>query len=175
MNQEFLNPQKVLSELELHENMIAADFGSGSGGWAMPLAKRLKEGKIYAIDILEEPLSALESRARAGKIFNIKTVLSNIENKGGSKLPDESCDLVLMTNLLFQCENKNLVLEEGKRVLKSGGKILIVDWKEDSPLGPEKGRISAKKVKETTKELGLKLKKEFKAGDYHYGLIFEKP
>jgi len=80
-----------------------------------------------------------------------------------------------MTNLLFQCENKNLVLEEGKRVLKSGGRILIVDWKEDSPLGPEKGRISAKKVKETTKELGLKLKKEFKAGDYHYGLIFEKP
>ena len=48
--------------------MIAADFGCGSGGWAIPLAKKLEEGKVYAIDILEEPLSALRARAKLEKI-----------------------------------------------------------------------------------------------------------
>ncbi|PIP24588.1 MAG: hypothetical protein COX33_01180, partial [Candidatus Nealsonbacteria bacterium CG23_combo_of_CG06-09_8_20_14_all_36_125] len=51
---EFLNPSEVLKQLNLKKNMVAADFGSGSGGWAFPLAKKLEEGKVYAIDILEE-------------------------------------------------------------------------------------------------------------------------
>ena len=44
--EEFLNPEQVLKQLDLKEEMTAADFGSGSGGWAIPLAKILKEGKI---------------------------------------------------------------------------------------------------------------------------------
>ncbi len=170
----FLNPNEVLKQLKLRENMVAADFGSGSGGWVMPLAKILEEGKVYAIDILEEPLSALKSRANLGKFFNIEMVKSDVERVNGSKLMASTCDLVLMTNLLFECEDKKNVLEEGKRVLKEGGKILVVDWKIDAPKGPVEGRISAKDVKNMAKDLGLKLKKEFEAGAYHYGLIFGK-
>lgn len=152
--------------------MVAADFGSGSGGWAFPLAKKLEEGKVYSIDILEEPLSALRAKAKLEKIFNIETIKSNVEK--GSKLFNESCDLVLMTNLLFQCEDKKKVIEEGKRVLKPGGKILVVDWKLDATLGPEKGRVSPEEVKETALDLNLRIEKEFEAGSYHYGLVFLK-
>mgnify|MGYP001611054209 FL=1 len=52
----FLNPTEILRQLELKKDMVACDFGSGSGGWAIPLAKILEEGRVYAIDILEEPL-----------------------------------------------------------------------------------------------------------------------
>lgn len=170
----FLNPEQVLKQLKLKKTMIAADFGSGSGGWTFPLAKKLEEGKIYTIDILEEPLSALKARAKLEKIFNIETIRSDVEDRNGSKLIDNSCDLVLMTNLLFEAENKEQVLEEGKRVLKPGGKILVVDWKLDTPMGPKEGRISPEEVKKTAKEIGLKVEKEFEAGTFHYGLIFVK-
>ena len=169
---EFLNPSEVLKQLNLKKNMVAADFGSGSGGWAFPLAKKLEEGKVYAIDILEEPLSALRAKSKLEKIFNIETIKSNVEK--GSKLFSESCDLVLMTNLLFECEDKKKVIEEGKRVLKPGGKILVVDWKLDAPLGPKKSRVSAEEVKKIAEEIDLKLEKEFEAGSYHYGLLFSK-
>jgi len=154
--------------------MTAADFGSGSGGWAIPLAKILEEGKVYAIDILEEPLSALKSRARLEKIFNVEIIQSNIEATRGSKLSDSSCDLVLMTNLLFECDNKKIVLEEGKRVLKPGGKILVVDWQKDNPLTSEVEWVSIEEVKKIAKELGFKIEKEFEAGIYHWGLILVK-
>jgi len=169
---EFLNPSEVLKQLKLKKNMVAADFGSGSGGWAIPLAKKLEEGKVYAIDILEEPLSALRAKTKSEKIFNIETIKSDVEK--GSKLFNESCDFVLMTNLLFQCEDKKKVIEEGKRVLKPGGKILVVDWKLDASLGPKESRVSAEEVKKIAKELDLKLEKEFEAGSYHYGLVFLK-
>ena len=174
MNQGFLNPAEVLKQLKLKKGMIAADFGCGSGGWVIPLAKILEEGKIYAIDILEEPLSALKSRAKLEKILNVETIRSNVEAKNGSKLSDNSCDLVLMTNLLFECDDKKIVLEEGKRVLKPGGKILVVDWIKDNPLTPEIEWVDFEEIKKIAKELNLKLEKEFEAGAYHYGLILVK-
>lgn len=168
----FLNPQEILKQLKLKESMVAADFGCGSGGWALPLAEKLEEGKVYAIDILEEPLSALKAKIKLGKIFNIELIKSNVSET--SKLTPESCDLVLMTNLLFECEDKKQVLEEGKRVLKKRGKVLVVDWKEAAPLGPKEGRVSAEEVKALSKELDLKVEKEFEAGIYHWGLILVK-
>jgi len=171
----FLNPQEVLNQLKLEGRMIVADFGSGSGGWAIPLAKRLKFGKVYAIDILEEPLSALKSKAEVEKVYNIETILSNVEGKEGSKLPGLSCDLVLITNLLFQVKDKNKVLAEAKRILKKKGGILIVDWLPEAPQGPKEGKISPEEVKEMAKSLNLKLEKEFRAGVFHYGLVFSKP
>jgi len=152
--------------------MIAVDFGCGSGGWAIPLAKELEEGKVTAIDILEEPLSALRARAKLEKISNINTVLANAEK--GTDIFENSADLVLMTNLLFQCEDRKKVLEEGKRILKSSGKILVIDWNLESFMGPKEGRISPEEVKKIAKEVGLETKKEFEASSYHYGLIFEK-
>lgn len=170
----FLDPQKVLNKLKLREDMVAADFGSGSGGWAIPLAKILKEGKVYAIDILEEPLSALVSRMRLERVLNIDTIRSNVESPNGSKLTDGSVDLVLMTNLLFEVEDKKKVISEAKRILKKRGKILIVDWRVDAPFGPVEGRISPEEVKEIAKDLNLEIKKEFEAGRYHWGLVLTK-
>jgi ubiquinone/menaquinone biosynthesis C-methylase UbiE len=169
---EFLNPEEVLKKLKLRKNMIACDFGCGSGGWALPLAKKLEEGKVYAIDILEEPLSALRAKIKLGKILNIEPIKSDVEKT--SRLLSESCDLVLMTNLLFQCENKKSVLEEGKRVLKKGAKLLIVDWKLDTPVGPKGERVSPEEVKKIARELNLEVEKEFEAGLYHWGLILVK-
>lgn len=167
----FLNPSKVLKELNLKEDLVAADFGCGSGGWVLPLAQILKDGKVYAIDILEEPLSALKSKMKTFKISNIEPVKADIEKS--SKLFDNSCNLVLVTNLLFQADNISDILEEAKRVLKNNGQLLIVDWQHDSPLGPEK-KILSDDVEIIAKNLGFKLKKEFKAGIYHWALILVK-
>lgn len=169
MEQEFLKPEKVLEKLELNKKMIAADFGCGSGGWAIPLAKKVKW--VFAIDLLEEPLSALRGGMRMEKVFNIDALRGNVEGK--TTLLSESCDLVLMTNLLFQVDDIKKVFEEAKRVLRKGGKILVVDWKENAEVGPEK-RVSLEKIKEVAKEVGLNFEKEFEAGIYHFGAIFSK-
>lgn len=171
---DFLDPNQVLDQIELSSEMLVADFGSGSGGWAIPLAKRLKDGKVFAIDVLKDPLSALKSRAESERILNIQTVCSSVESKEGLKLANNSLDLILMTNLLFQVEDKKKVFSEAKRILKPGGKILVVDWLSKSPLGPEKGRVSPEEVKKIAKDNGLNFEKEFKAGFHHYGLIFKK-
>lgn len=175
MTTEFLNPEKVLNELELRPNMVAAEFGCGSGGFAIPLAKRLKDGLVYAIDIQESPLSALKSLSLFEKIVNIRIIRSDLEKPKGSTLPDLSLDLVLIINVLFQTEEKNTIISEAKRVLKRGGNLVVIDWLPGTSQGPIEGRISAEGVKKIVDGSGLKLEKEFEAGKYHYGLVFSKP
>jgi ubiquinone/menaquinone biosynthesis C-methylase UbiE len=167
--EEFLNPEKILEKLDLNKKMVAADFGCGSGGWTIPLAKKVRW--VFAIDIQVEPLSALRGKMKMEKLFNIDPLKGNVEGK--TTLVSESCDLVLMTNLLFQVDDIKKVFDEAKRVLKKGGKILVVDWKEKTEVGPEK-RVSVEKIKEVAKEMGLIFEKEFEAGIYHFGLIFSK-
>jgi len=167
----FLNPTEILKKLKIKKDFIAADFGCGSGGWVLPLARMLEDGKVYAIDLLEEPLSVLRSRMKTFNVLNIEPIQADVEKN--SKLFNSSCDLVLMTNLLFQVDDMNKVLKEAKRVLKEKGRILIVDWQHDSVLGPE-NKISVSKVKESAEKIGFNLEKEFEAGIYHWALIFVK-
>lgn len=169
---EFLNPIEVLKQLKLRRDMTAADFGCGSGGWSIPLAKRLEDGIVYAIDILEEPLSALEGRAKLEKIQNIKTIRADLEKE--IPLESDSVDLVLMNNLLFQLEDKKSVFTEAKRILKKGGQILVIDPKKESFLGGKGEGVLPEEVKEIGKELGLELEKEIEAGIHHWGLLFRK-
>lgn len=76
----FLDPKEVLTtKLNLRENMTAADFGCGSGGWVMPLAKILKKGRVFAIDVLEEPLSALRGKIKLEGLFNIEIKKADVE------------------------------------------------------------------------------------------------
>jgi len=171
---EFLNPEQVLNQIELGSNMTAADFGCGSGGWAIPLAQRLKTGKVYAIDVQEEALSALRTKMEMAKISNIKLIKADLEQGPGSSIQSNLLDLVLLTNLLFQIKDKKAIIEEAKRVLRTGGRLLVVDWEKDSPLGPKEGRIEPLEVKELAQSSGFVLDKELVAGSYHYGLVFLK-
>ncbi|MBU4351121.1 class I SAM-dependent methyltransferase [Candidatus Parcubacteria bacterium] len=174
---EFLNPEQVLNQLELAEGMLAADFGCGVGGWAIPLANKLKDGRVYAVDVQEDALSGLRMKADMAKIKNIKPIKADLEGglRGpGSLIQNNLLDLVLMTNLLFQAKNKKTIFQEAKRILRPGGQVLVVDWKSDATVGPLEGRIDPEVIKTMAKDLGFSFKKEISAGNYHYGLVFIK-
>jgi len=167
----FLNPIRVLDKINLRKDFTVADFGSGSGGWVLPLAKRIKEGTIYAIDIQGSPLSVLEKKAKEEELFNVKTIRADVEQ--GSQLPDGSCDLVLMTNLLFAVKDRKKVLKEANKILKEGGHLLVVDWEKESPMKVA-NLISSNEVGLIADKIGLDLVKELPAGIYHWGLVFRK-
>jgi ubiquinone/menaquinone biosynthesis C-methylase UbiE len=161
----FLNPKKVLDEIYLEEDASVADFGCGSGGWVIPLAKKIKDGKIYALDVLKEALSALKSRAEMEKVYNIRTMQCDVER--GTDIQTGILDLVIMSNLLFQVDDKDSVIEEGKRVLRKEGKLLLVDWiiKEDN---------TEEKMNEKIKNKGFKHIKKIDAGSQHFANLYEK-
>ena len=170
----FLQPEKFVEQLNLRNDLVGADFGCGSGGFTIPLAKKLSEGFVYALDIQKGNLAVLERNAKIEGIRNIKTVPCDLEEPNGSGLGDLSVDFVIIANTLFQVQYKEAVLREASRILVKQGKLIIIDWKIDSPFGPENGRISQGEIEKMARKLGFKLEKEIEAGTYHFALIFKK-
>jgi ubiquinone/menaquinone biosynthesis C-methylase UbiE len=59
---------------------------------------------------------------------------------------------------------------EIKRILKPGGKVLVVDWSEVSALSPV-NLVTSAKAQMMFEKAGFKVENSFNAGDHHYGLI----
>ena len=172
----FLHPDEIDKQLNINPRMKIADFGCGSGYFALSMAKRIgHEGRVYAFDILETALESVRSRAKIQGLFNIETLRCNLEDDKSTGLGDSSVDLVLLANILFQSEKKTDIIKEAARILKLAGIMAIIDWRPDQPLGPAKEFvIPLGAIKQLAEDEGLRFKRELAVDKYHWGMIFEK-
>ena len=173
----FLNPGKIVSEFGVSEGMSVADFGSGAGYFTILLGQQVgKDGKVYALDVQEPPLDSVRAKAKAAGLENIETVRANLEVLGSSRLPDNSQDMVLLANILFQSTKKAEIIAEAARVLKSGGALIIIDWKKGAGgFGPpDELRTEQTDMRALAPADIFSFQKDIDAGSFHYGMVFRK-
>jgi ubiquinone/menaquinone biosynthesis C-methylase UbiE len=89
---------------------------------------------------------------------------------------DGLLDVGLFLNTLFQIENKEVAVGEVARVIRKGGKLFVVDWKESfGGMGPKSQDIlTPERVKTLLHASGFTFEHDFPAADHHYGLAFRK-
>ena len=175
--QGFAHPPRNVEALGIERGMIVADFGSGSGAYALLIAEKLAgTGHIYAIDVQKDLLRRTHNEAQKRKLSALSILWGDLENHGGSKLADVSVDLVLISNLLFQAENKETLLAEAFRILRATGQLAMIDWSDSfEGMGPEKKDVVNKeKALTLVRANGFELEREFAAGAHHWGLILRK-
>lgn len=173
----FLNPEKIINNLEILPGMNVAHFGCGTGYFTFPIARKIgASGTIYALDVLEEKIEAVKSQAKMLSLGNIVARRANLEKKEGSGLQNESADWVVLANMLYQNEHKSRVIIEAKRILKKNGHILIIDWENISgSIGPEMSRrVSKQDLIKIARKNELGILKELEIGNFHFGMILGK-
>jgi len=178
MSSSFSSPQENILQFGLHEGMKVGDFGAGSGHYARAAAAIVgTSGKVYAIDVQEDVLKHLKLNTYEQHQNIIETVCGDIEKPDGTHLRDATLDAVILANTLFQIENRSGLLAEIQRVLKSGGKLLVVDWAGSySGMGPAPEKIvSEHEAEDFFINGGFHKVKSFRAGPHHYGIVFTAP
>ncbi len=173
----FAHPATNVAALGVEPGMSVADFGAGSGHYTLAIAAALKGlGAVYAVDVQRDLLRRIKTEAdkHAYKVVNV--IWGDLEQPGASKVSDHSCDLVLISNLLFQVPDKVMPVMEAKRIMKPGGRVAIIDWTESfGGMGPIEAHVFKKEAAlALARECGFSLLKEFAAGAHHYGLIFKQ-
>lgn len=172
----FSDPGKNISLLDIRDGMRVVDIGAGSGFYSIEVGKRVGgQGRVYAVDVQRDLLDKLKNTAQLAGVNNIEIVWGNAEKIGGTKLREGVADRIILSNTLFQIEEKdrgNLALEL-KRLMKPGAKLLVIDWTGGSPLSP-KTLVPQLVAEGVFTKVGLVLEKSFDAGDHHYGLIFKR-
>lgn len=173
----FMDPIQTLAACNIQPSSTIADFGAGAGFVARAAASLVPHGQVFAIEINKDMVTRLTRDANDHHITNLHALWGDIEAKEGSKLADASADMIMCFNILFLLDDKAAVLQEAYRVLKPGGRIVVVDWVESfGGLGPQPYQIFNKEAAETilTKIGFKKLSDALPAGAHHYAILFEK-
>lgn len=180
----FLNPESIVNEFSLRDGMSVADFGSGAGYFTIIIAERVgKEGRVYALDIMESALDSVRAKAKASGLENIEIIRTNLEVVGSSGLADQSQDVVLLANILFQSDKKSEIVREAKRTLKDGGSLIVVDWKKGTGAvsagrqgfgPPDSLRTDETAIRSLVVGEGFVFERSFNAGQFHFGVILKK-
>jgi ArsR family transcriptional regulator len=104
----------------LSPDMIVADLGCGTASVAAQLAPHV--GQVIGVDNSAEMLKA--ARKRAGGLKNIDLRRGDLE---ALPIDPGSCDAAMLLLALTYVEKPPAVLAEVKRILKPGGRAVIVD------------------------------------------------
>ncbi len=162
-------PDQVLDALNLDRTAIVADIGAGTGYFSVRIAKRVPEGKVFAVDIEPEMLRYLSERARREHLDKIIPIVATQES---ANIP-EPADVILVVDTYHHIDDRVAYFAKLKKSLRPRGRLAIVDFKRDSPEGPPPAhRIPAEKVTEELKAAGYSLTAAHTFLPRQYFLVF---
>ncbi len=116
----FRNIGEEINLAGIKKGLYVLDFGCGLGFNTIPAAKAVgKKGRVFALDISEQAISITTKKVRKHKLDNVELIQSDCD----TGLEDKSVDLVYLHNTLPIVKEKQKVLDEITRVLKTGGRL----------------------------------------------------
>lgn len=173
----FSNPENNLKSLGITHGSIVADFGTGTGFYALAAARMVSPGgRVYAVDVQKDLLERLKNNASREGLHDVLVVWGDIEKLGGTHIKNHAVDAVIISNVLFQAEDKEGVIKEAERILKPKGKVLFIDWKDVSSIGGPlpASLLSEEQSRALFEKAGFEFEMSVDAGAHHYGMVFIK-
>ncbi|HVL56034.1 MAG TPA: class I SAM-dependent methyltransferase [Burkholderiaceae bacterium] len=162
-------PHQVIEALALAPDAIVADIGAGTGYFAVRLAHRVPQGRVYAVDTEPDMVRHLAERAKRDGLANLTPIEARADDP---KLP-QPVDLALFVNVYHHIERRPQYFRRIADTLKPGGRIAIIDFTLDSPQGPPKAtRIEPQRVKSEMAEAGYTLAGQHGFLPHQYFLVF---
>lgn len=164
---------KLLKNMTLKESDHIADIGAGSGYHVFKMAPLLSNGKIYAVDIQDQMLEAINQKVKKLNVSNVITV------KGSTKsvnLPENEIDKILMVDVYHEFEFPKEMISSIKSALKDDGEVYLIEYRAEDSTVPIK-EIHKMSEAQAIKEMnaaGFTLKENINNLPWQHCMIFIK-
>lgn len=168
---EKLQIDRVMDLLAIREDSVVADIGAGSGWFTVRAAKRVgPQGKVYAVDINEEYVNHIKSRAEKENFPNIRPILGKEDDP---LLPASSIDSILILKTYHEFSHPLKMLRAMHKALRQEGLLGVIDR---NGTGDDHGLNRDAVVKEATRAgFALVAEHDFvKPDKMDYFLLFRK-
>ena len=110
---------------DLQPGMTAVDYGCGPGRYTLRFSKIVGEtGKVFAVDIHELAVEAVEKMASGNGLKNVQAVLAHGYH---TDLPSAIADRIFALDMFFGIRQPTEFLAEVKRLMKPQGLLIIDD------------------------------------------------
>jgi ubiquinone/menaquinone biosynthesis C-methylase UbiE len=129
------DPDTILADIGLGDGLVVIDVGCGQGFFALPAARRVgNRGRVFGIDTNPEAVAMMMERAGSEGLHTIQGFVGT----GEETVVCEGCaDVVFFGIDLHDFSDTGKVLANARRMMKTGGRLVDLDWKkEETPFGP---------------------------------------
>jgi ubiquinone/menaquinone biosynthesis C-methylase UbiE len=168
------NPEAILVDIGLKPGFTFIDVGCGGGFFTLPAARMVgRRGKVYGLDVDNRSITSLKELAAKEGLKNLNLTVGQAEE---SVICEQCADIVFFGIALHDFQDPARVLENARRMVKSAGKLVNLDWKkEPMDLGPPlKIRFSEDMAVHLIQTAGFTVETVKESGPYHY-LVVAKP
>jgi len=163
-------PHEVIQALALKPDAVIADIGAGTGYFSMRFAHMVPKGRVYGVDTEPDMVKHLAERAKRDGLANVTAVAGAPDSP---RLP-EKADVVVLVDVYHHIGDRERYFRKLQDSLKAGGRVAIIDFRLDSPVGPPKGaRMLPEQVKAEMQRAGYALAKEHTFLPNQYFLVFQ--
>lgn len=163
----------LIKNMEIKNSDTIADIGAGSGYHVFKMAPMASEGLIYAVDIQQEMLNAIDKKKASNSVNNIELI------KGSDKsveLPKNSVDKILMVDVYHEFSFPYEMLQSIKSALKKNGKLFLIEYRAEDPSVPIK-RLHKMSENQAVKEFeaaGFRLERNIDNLPIQHCMVFVK-
>jgi FkbM family methyltransferase len=167
------NSALLLKNLNLKSGMNVADIGAGSGYYTSLIAKRIGNGKVYAVDVEPQMILFLNERIKEEKLSNVVTILGS---ETSVRLPASSLDMMLLVDVYHEFSFPYEMGQSMYNALKPDGRLVLVEFRSEDETVPIK-TIHKMSVAQSVKELkavGFKLEKNIGNLPWQHCMVFVK-
>ena len=167
------NTQLAIDKIKVSPTGVIADIGAGTGYYTFKLAPKVPKGKVYAVEIQDEMIAALNERKKKLNNINVEVIKGTTTS---ANLPANSVDLAIMVDVYHELEYPVEILESIKKSLKKDGQLLLIEYKGEDPAVAIKP-LHKTTVKQLNKELaanGLELLYDGEFLPIQHFLVYKK-
>lgn len=171
-----LHAAAILEALDLAPGQHVADLAAGrTGHFVFGAAEAVgSEGRVYAVDLLRDALSALEGRRALRGAENVYTVWGDVEREGGVAIPEQSLDVALLVHALGWMREQEAAVRATRRLMKPGGRVVVIDWQNGArhPLAALARAGSPDTTDVLFSHVGYTKTGEFSPSPWHWGRVY---
>jgi len=174
---DLIDAAALFDELKLNRHTTFLDAACGRGAYSIAAARRIGAGgKVYAVDLWQEGIEALQKEIRTLGIGNAEAVVADVSKR--IPVDDHTIEVCLLATVLHDLTRDNAAqgaLIEVKRVLKPGGMLAVVEFKKiDGPPGPPIGvRLAPQEVEKQLEPHAFEVTKTRDIGAFNYLSLFQ--
>ena len=124
-----INVDEIIKELTLPSNSVIVDIGVGTAAFSENFLSKLPDSKGFGFDISEEMIKWVNENKKDALNGRLSV---GVMTENEIPLAANTADLVFMITVHHELKSPAQLLTDVKRILKTNGKLLICDWKEDT-------------------------------------------
>lgn len=120
------NTKLAIEKMQLTPQSVVADIGAGTGYYTFAIARKIIQGKVFAVEIQDEMIKYLKDKKLSTGLKNVEVI------KGTDKspnLPENTVDLAIMVDVYHELEFPHEMVQAIKKSLKKDGKILLLEFR----------------------------------------------